>query len=584
MSHDTNADEATTLTKEKDYLYTVLNLSKYATPTEIKERHRALSLVFHPDKQHDEQTKDVATKKFLEIQKAYEVLSDSFLREVYDVLGEEGLKGKWAPSLRMMPAEELRLLLKRARDHRTQHQLESLVRPRGSATVAVDVSSLIEPYMGSPADPWRTRLAHRMEDVRIMSANVRHSIQKDLNGKTNITAAANISRPGSLGFSGTVRHQFSPRLAFEVTSSLIRLQPLKFRTTYKDEESALTVTTYVGPQWLRLAPPPINIQYARRLFRKSLTEAALALHVGPRPSVSLSIISPTPFDFSADPSPLQFEDDSATKISSVSGLQQGARAWSWGFILDENPRLTGSWNLHLSELALGLKMGFELGALGLTWLVGGSWAYDSGEIDANLTVGQMGVILKFEFAYLEQKLTLPLALSFEYDPQLAFWAMCVPSTALTCGYLFVIKPRRRKQRLQYIRAARRALKASDSPAMREIEATASMLKETAKRHTEAENAKDGLVIIEATYGLLDPSLEGDDLVINVTTALQALVNHSQLYIPGNRSKSGLQGFYDPAPSAHKTLRVRYRFRGRTHYAEYPDFAPIVLPQADHLVG
>jgi DnaJ family protein C protein 11 len=42
-------------------------------------------------------------------------------------------------------------------------------------------------------------------------------------------------------------------------------------------------------------------------------------------------------------------------------------------------------------------------------------------------------------------------------------------------------------------------------------------------------------------------------------------------------KSGIQGFYDPAPSLAKSLRVRYNFRGHAHYAEIPDYMPVVLP-------
>ena len=50
----------------------VLNLNKGASQAEINERHRALSLIFHPDKQRDEASKAIATRKFLEIQKAYQ--------------------------------------------------------------------------------------------------------------------------------------------------------------------------------------------------------------------------------------------------------------------------------------------------------------------------------------------------------------------------------------------------------------------------------------------------------------------------------------------------------------------------------
>lgn len=50
----------------------ILNLSKGAPQSEVHERYRTLSLVFHPDKQQNEQAKEIATQNFLKIQKAYQ--------------------------------------------------------------------------------------------------------------------------------------------------------------------------------------------------------------------------------------------------------------------------------------------------------------------------------------------------------------------------------------------------------------------------------------------------------------------------------------------------------------------------------
>ena len=80
--------------------------------------------------------------------------------------------------------------------------------------------------------------------------------------------------------------------------------------------------------------------------------------------------------------------------------------------------------------------------------------------------------------------------------------------------------------------------------------------------------------------------------------MQALVTNSQLHIPGGHTKvmlsgypsvfeahhrdvrqAALQGFSDPAPFAPKSLRIRYLFRCRVHYAEIPDCLPTVLPLA-----
>jgi len=55
----------------------VLSLNKGASLNEVQERYRTLSLVFHPDKQQDPESKEIATQNFLRIQKAYEGSSHS---------------------------------------------------------------------------------------------------------------------------------------------------------------------------------------------------------------------------------------------------------------------------------------------------------------------------------------------------------------------------------------------------------------------------------------------------------------------------------------------------------------------------
>jgi len=70
-----------------DY-YKLLGISRNASPKEIKKAYRQMSLKFHPDKNKEEG----ASEKFAEISRAYEVLSDDELKEIYDRHGEEGLK------------------------------------------------------------------------------------------------------------------------------------------------------------------------------------------------------------------------------------------------------------------------------------------------------------------------------------------------------------------------------------------------------------------------------------------------------------------------------------------------------------
>ena len=67
----------------KDF-YEILGVSKHSSQVEIKKAYRKLALQWHPDRNKDPKAQD----KFKEITKAYEVLSDSKKREMYDSYGE----------------------------------------------------------------------------------------------------------------------------------------------------------------------------------------------------------------------------------------------------------------------------------------------------------------------------------------------------------------------------------------------------------------------------------------------------------------------------------------------------------------
>jgi len=71
-----------------DY-YSILEVPKNASASDIKKAYRKLALKWHPDKNPN--CADDATKKFKEISEAYEVLSDDKKRGIYDKYGKEGL-------------------------------------------------------------------------------------------------------------------------------------------------------------------------------------------------------------------------------------------------------------------------------------------------------------------------------------------------------------------------------------------------------------------------------------------------------------------------------------------------------------
>ena len=70
--------------------YTLLEISKSATDSDIKKAYKKSALKYHPDRNPTNREK--SEQKFKEISEAYEVLSDPQKRQLYDQYGEEGIK------------------------------------------------------------------------------------------------------------------------------------------------------------------------------------------------------------------------------------------------------------------------------------------------------------------------------------------------------------------------------------------------------------------------------------------------------------------------------------------------------------
>jgi len=74
---------------KRDY-YEILEVSRSATPDEIKKSYRKIAIKFHPDKNPDDKASE---DKFKEAAEAYEILGNDEKRSRYDQYGHQGNRG-----------------------------------------------------------------------------------------------------------------------------------------------------------------------------------------------------------------------------------------------------------------------------------------------------------------------------------------------------------------------------------------------------------------------------------------------------------------------------------------------------------
>ncbi|BAF61472.1 molecular chaperone DnaJ [Candidatus Vesicomyidisocius calyptogenae] len=75
---------------QRDF-YEILGIAKNTDVKQIKKAYKRLAMKHHPDRVKD--NKELAEKKFKEIQKAYAILSDTQKRQAYDQFGHAGING-----------------------------------------------------------------------------------------------------------------------------------------------------------------------------------------------------------------------------------------------------------------------------------------------------------------------------------------------------------------------------------------------------------------------------------------------------------------------------------------------------------
>ncbi|KAJ0602797.1 putative chaperone protein DnaJ 13 [Helianthus annuus] len=529
-------------------LYALLHVSPEASDEEIRKAYRQWAQIYHPDKYQDQQMKDVATENFQRICEAYEILTDEYKRQIYDIYGMEGLTSGLELGPKLNKAEEIKEELERLKRKREEEKKAAHFQPSGVILAQLSVPSFLA--------------GHGI--MRAMSMN--SEIQSQISKNNVIAFGGTLAVKGNDGdaaANAVFRHQLSSVSSIEVMASvglrgLIGVQTSRQLSRHANATMGLAVSLRDGS---------INLSNSWNRQLSTTSNASIELILGSDSSVAVG---------------WRKKDK---KMAAAGEIRIGTSAigavgrYTHRFSSKSHGRITGK----IGSSALELEIG------------GGRKISDFSTVRMLYTIGIQGIYWKLELHRGAQKLVVPIFLSRHINLGFAAGAFLIPTSLYLTLKSLVFKPyyrRREKQQalenMEQTRAQVKEAKAAAEKAQR-------LLQNVANRKQNKQLESNGLVIIEAVYGnpkviksINNNSEEKEDelasQIVDVTLPLNFLVSDSgQLKLHEGVKKSGIMGFCDPCPGETKKLYVKYTYGGNRYEVEVDDLQELILPQEGHRI-
>lgn len=547
-NHPMNNIEEEDENNEYEY-YTLLNVDKSSSQDEIRSAYRRLCRIYHPDRYQDPQKQATASTFFRRVQEAYRILSDPRTRAVYDRSGKKGLESDMAIIERTSLPTELLEEYEKLRSLWEERTYIQEVNPHGSFRMDVDASSLFDgTYLEDSSGVSIQRVAMNQS----VDAHITKSLFGNVAGMVNATGR---SLFGGLQFS--LRQLLSNQNWFRVTT-LIGSRPAVSLDTYHTLGDHMYVTSQsmcsLSPYGMMLSA---NGSLTRRLTDS--TSAVLSIHESGY-SVSSKVVHRL-----SHTTELVGEVQVGYGNSSVKGAVRYTPMAKYAF----------EGGIKGGTKGLSLFYGAEQEVAMLT-RIGGTVVMGKDE----------GVLLKLRLIRASMMFSLRIQVSYILNIPAVFYATILPLVLYGAFRVLAVAPLLRRQRMKEIEDKRAEKTKEMIEKKHEAEAAVELMTETVERVISTEQAKHGLLILEAWYGKLFDMQEDDGLVqakvIDVRIPLQCLVIDSKLILHEN-TKVNIPGFYDPCMGEKKHLRVKYEFRGALHEVTVTNSEPLVIPRRSHRI-
>ncbi|XP_003382824.1 PREDICTED: dnaJ homolog subfamily C member 11-like [Amphimedon queenslandica] len=537
--------------EDQDEYYTLLNVSRTASPEEIRSAYRRLCKIYHPDRYQDKEKQEIASRFFKRIQEAYQILSDSRLRSVYDIRGKKGVENDRALIERTsLPTELIDEYekLKNLFDERTYIQE---VNPQGLYKVSLDATDFTSGERG-----WAS--------IRVTDAYAQQSVSSSLSKSATLLLTGSLlstvraSRPYT-GLTASVRQDLGQHNWVKVSGNVGRLPSVGF-DYYRNITNNMYIT---GENVLHWMPPfGVGVLLNTHLSRKLDDKTTSTFHIK--------------------------ESGNTVGVSLSRQITEKA-------VLSSDVMI--GYNRSYLQLALCMKP-VDLYMLTLSGRIGTRGPSLSYSVDHNISkltqVGGRvnlsasdGVQLRLQFIRASMNYVVKVQVSPYVDVMSIMMASLVPLGLYGILKILALGPLLRFYKVKETEEIRMEREREMKERRREAESAVDLMMETVERIQTNEQSRHGLIILEAWYGSLFSTTASHDpmglpKVIDVRVPLQCLVADSKLVLR-ETAKSIIPGFYDPCIGEKKYLRVKYRFRGLVHEITIENNECLVIPRQSHRV-
>uniref|UniRef100_A0A2K6N4J6 DnaJ homolog subfamily C member 11 n=1 Tax=Rhinopithecus bieti TaxID=61621 RepID=A0A2K6N4J6_RHIBE len=524
---------ATALSEEEldneDY-YSLLNVRREASSEELKAAYQRLCMLYHPNKHRDPELKSQAERLFNLVHQAYEVLSDSQTRAIYDIYGKRGLEMEGSEVVQRRRTPEF----ERLQRQREERRLQQRTNPKGTISVGVDATDLFDHY----DEEYEDVSGSSFPQIEINKMHISQSIEAPLTATNTAILSGSLSTQngnggGSINFA--LRRVTSAKGWGELEFGAGDLQgPLFGLKLFRNLIPRCFVTTNCA------------LQFSSRGIRPGLTTV------------------------------LAWNLDKNT----VGYLQ-----WRWGIQslgIPHSFALINYQHKFQDDDQTCVKGSLKAGFVGTVVEYGAERKISRHSVlGAAVSIGvPQGVSLKVKLKRASQTYFFPIHLTDQLLPSAVFHATVGPLVVYFAVHCLIIKPYLRAQKEKELEKQRESVATDVLQKKQEAESA-----ESVRRIFEAEESRMGLIIVNAWYGKFvnDKSRKSEKVkVIDVTVPLQCLVKDSKLILT-EVSKAGLSGFYDPCVGEEKNLKVLYQFPGVLHQVMVLDSEALRIPKQSHRI-